>query len=59
MPPSGTTYVVLETGDNDHPHLWYLIGPAKALARDAELVQSFRARRGKRGQEVRVYRHRR
>jgi hypothetical protein len=57
LPHSGTTYVVLENTDNEHPHLWYLLWPAKKMASEGELVQSFPARRGRAKHEVRVYRH--
>lgn len=56
LPPSGTAYVVLETGPNDHPHLWYLLGPARQLAGRGEVVGSFRAARGRKVQQVQIYR---
>jgi hypothetical protein len=51
-------YVVLEEGTNTHPHLWYLLDPAKELVnqKNGKPVQTFNVGRGKNRADVVVYR---
>jgi hypothetical protein len=49
-------YVVLENGPNRHPHLWWLLPDARALARQGQVVQRFAVKRGKQKAEVCIYR---
>ena len=49
-------YVVLEQSKNPHPHLWYIMEPARKLAASGKLWHSLTVRRGHHTAEIEVFR---
>lgn len=50
------SYVVLEHSRSTHPHLYYLLGPAEALARQGEVCYRQPVHRGRSKAEIVIYR---
>ena len=49
-------YVVLEQSKNQHPHLWYIMEPARKLAKTGNICHSLTVRRGRENAEIQVFR---
>ena len=49
-------YVVLEQSKNPHPHIYYLMEPAKKLAERGKVCHSVTVRRGKEEATIEVFR---
>lgn len=49
-------YVVIERSDNDHPHLYYLMDLANALAKRGKEVHRLPIKRGKKTADIVIYR---